>query len=137
MMKKSRILKGLAAKVIEENTPLLKEKQEQFDKELPELEEIKKRFFDKVQQLGEIYREGGKVGAQLTELKKHTTGEITVPGIQFYWSDIQKTGAIYIDVADCERVFKNVGDHYRIYPSQQAITQARNQIEQRSVSKLV
>jgi len=133
MMKKSRTLKTLAVQAIEENTPLLKEKQEQFDKELSELEEIKKQFFDKVKQLGEIYREGGKVGAQLSELKEHTTGKITSHSIQFKWSDIQKTGAIYIDVADCERIFKNVGDHHKIYPSPQAITQARNQITKSSV----
>jgi len=129
MMKKSRTLKTLAVRAIEENTPLLKEKQEEFDRMLPELEEIKKQFFDKVRQLGEIFREGGKVGAELTELTKHTTGQTTVYGMRFDWSDITKQGAIYIDVADCERAFKNLDSHYRITPSPQSIIHVKNHLK--------
>jgi len=133
MIKKSRTLKTLALYAVEENTPLLKEKQKEFDQMLPELEEIKKQFFAKVRELGEIYREGQRIGAELTELSKHTTGKTAAHSMNFKWSDIQKTGPIYVSVEDCERVFKNVGDHYRIYPSPQAITQARNQITKSSV----
>ena len=114
IIKNSSKLKELADKVIIENGEALVVKQQEFNKELQELEKLREAFLQKVQQLGQIYREGNKLGSQLSEVKRNMTGEVTAHSIQFDWSDITKKGAIYIPIADSERTFKGVDNSYKV-----------------------
>ena len=114
MINKSDKLKELGDKVIAENSELLQEKQEQVNTKVQELEDIKKAFYEKVAELGELYREGKTLAGQLQEVERTLYDSNKIRSIKLNFSDIQKDGPMFIDNVKAEKLFKDVGVQYKV-----------------------